>query len=439
MVRENRRMSHVENWLAEAIWGLMFTIMKYTIYILLLMTFSSGCTGAVFDAISADTDAHAASVPTSTNDTNESGDSAVDVPSDVSSDTDSDTPTTDTMSDSGDSPTDTGLLNFGLLGYAAYPALGVETTTGGEGDLHPITVTSVDEFRIAINEKGEEPRIIMVEGRLSSPDVGRILMQRISDISIIGKGDGAELDGVGLSLLEVSNVIIRNLKIHHVETDDKDAIRIWNGSHHIWIDHCEFQNAGPLIKDNYDGLVDITHAADYITISWSWFHDNLQGMLVGHSDDNAEEDEGTLHISYHHNRIQRVGAGAPVVRFGSIHIWNNQYIDILDSSIEYVTGLGVIARVGSCVTVEESIFQNVDYPIVTDFSGETDLRGAVNLRNNAYNDSVEVHTSPTCYPDIPYEYESSLVGLDNLDSVLNAGVGVGKVTFESQPKEGFGF
>ena len=36
-------------------------------------------------------------------------------------------------------------------------------------------------------------------------------------------------------------------------------------SHHVWFDHDD-------ISDGSDGNLDITHASDYITISWTKFH-----------------------------------------------------------------------------------------------------------------------------------------------------------------------
>jgi pectate lyase len=37
-------------------------------------------------------------------------------------------------------------------------------------------------------------------------------------------------------------------------------------------------------KDYYDGLIDIAHAADYLTVSWNRLPDHYRVSLVGHSD-----------------------------------------------------------------------------------------------------------------------------------------------------------
>jgi pectate lyase len=38
-------------------------------------------------------------------------------------------------------------------------------------------------------------------------------------------------------------------------------------SSNIWVDHCEFYSDMIQDKDYYDGLIDTSHGADFITIS----------------------------------------------------------------------------------------------------------------------------------------------------------------------------
>ena len=79
-------------------------------------------------------------------------------------------------------------------------------------------------------------------------------------------------------------MIVRNLKIAKVDADNGDAVGI-DESTNIWIDHLDLSgdlNAG---KDDLDGLLDITHAADYVTVSNTYFHDHVSSLsrisLVG--------------------------------------------------------------------------------------------------------------------------------------------------------------
>lgn len=73
---------------------------------------------------------------------------------------------------------------------------------------------------------------------------------------------------------EVSNVIIRNMKIGKVPADYGDAIRLYMSTN-VWVDHCDLYGDLSAGKDTYDGLVDLSHAADFVTISHSYLHDHV--------------------------------------------------------------------------------------------------------------------------------------------------------------------
>lgn len=55
-------------------------------------------------------------------------------------------------------------------------------------------------------------------------------------------------------------------------------------------------NGADIVWCSYDGLLDITHASNLVTVSWNKFHDHWKGSLVGHSDNNAGE--GTIKTSH---------------------------------------------------------------------------------------------------------------------------------------------
>jgi pectate lyase len=74
------------------------------------------------------------------------------------------------------------------------------------------------------------------------------------------------LEGIGFYAKGVENVIFRNLKISKVLADNGDAIGIQAASN-VWVDHCDLSSDQNNGKDYYDGLCDITHASDYITVS----------------------------------------------------------------------------------------------------------------------------------------------------------------------------
>jgi pectate lyase len=46
-------------------------------------------------------------------------------------------------------------------------------------------------------------------------------------------------------------------------------------STNVWVDHCDFSGDESVGKDTYDGLVDLSHAADFVTISNTYFHNHV--------------------------------------------------------------------------------------------------------------------------------------------------------------------
>lgn len=96
-----------------------------------------------------------------------------------------------------------------------------------------------------------------------------------SDTSILGLNSESSLVGAGLYINKVSNVIVRNLKISKVKADAGDAIGI-QASSNVWIDHLDLSSDLDNGKDYYDGLCDVTHASEWVTISNTYFHDHYK-------------------------------------------------------------------------------------------------------------------------------------------------------------------
>lgn len=82
------------------------------------------------------------------------------------------------------------------------------------------------------------------------------------------------LTGVGFYVKDQSNVILRNLKISKVLADNGDAIGIQKSSN-VWVDHCDLSSDQSHDKDYYDGLLDVTHASEWVTISNTYLHDHV--------------------------------------------------------------------------------------------------------------------------------------------------------------------
>jgi len=282
-----------------------------------------------------------------------------------------------------------------VIGYASMNG----GTTGGQGG-QTITVSNQSELEAAL--KGDSAKIIKINGiiKLSAElNVG-------SNTSLIGANNNSGITGAGLKIKNAKNIIIQNLKFSFCLGSNKDCINATKSTN-IWVDHCEFFNDRNNGKDYYDGLVDFTHACDYITVSWCFLHDHYKASLVGHSDSNGSEDTGKLHITYHHNYFKNIGSRLPSLRFGTGHVFNNVYENIEASSVN--------VRMGAQALVESNIFKNANKPISTNLDSKEE--GLVVERNNdfgttAYTNSI---TKKGNLSTVPYQYSA-----DNVNSVYSA-------------------
>ncbi|KAM0331281.1 hypothetical protein ACHAQA_002951 [Verticillium albo-atrum] len=267
-------------------------------------------------------------------------------------------------------------------------------TTGGAGGP-TTTVTSLADYAAALEAEGAA--IVVVDGAISGNQRIRIK----SDKTVIGL-PGSSITNVGHYINKQSNVILRNLKISKVVAANGDAIGIQESTN-VWVDHCDLSSDLDSGKDFYDGLLDITHAADFITISNTYLHDHHKASLIGHSDSNGAEDTGAGHITYINNHWENTGSRNPSVRFASaVHIVNNLYDNV---------GLtGVNARMGAQILVESTSFVNSANPIVSRDSDET---GFVVVKDviGADDNAVPEGTLTT----VPYTYTA--VGSGSVGSV----------------------
>ncbi|KAL4802452.1 putative pectate lyase B [Aspergillus unguis] len=243
------------------------------------------------------------------------------------------------------------------------------TTGGAAGDT--VTVTDLDSLTEAA--ESEDPLTIIVSGSIS----GSAKIHVGSDKTIYGES-GSSITGIGFYIRQVSNVIMRNLKIGMVDADNGDAIGI-DESTNVWVDHCDLSGDLSADKDDLDGLLDITHAAEWVTVSNTYFHDHWKASLIGHSDSNEDEDLGHLHVTYANNYWYNINSRTPSIRFGVLHIINN-YWDSLIST-------GVNVRMDSQVLIQSSAFSNCPDEAIffadSDYTGyavvdDVDLGGSTN-------------------------------------------------------------
>ncbi|CAI6080017.1 unnamed protein product [Clonostachys chloroleuca] len=276
-------------------------------------------------------------------------------------------------------------------------------TTGGASGSQ-VTVKTVAELQAAASASGAA--IILVEGNIS----GAAKVSVTSDKTIIGKA-GSSLTGVGLTINGQKNVIVRNLKISKVLADYGDCITIQKSTN-VWVDHVDLSGDRDVDKDQYDGLVDLSHAADYVTISYTYFHDHSKGTLVGHSDKNSAEDTGHLRVTYANNYFYNVRSRGPLLRFGTAHIYN-QYYNIMDT--------GLNTRMNAQALIQSSVFANVGKKaIFSESSSETGYAVAIDVVLGG----ESANTAPTgtlSAGSFPYSY--SLLGSGSVASKVPSEAG----------------
>jgi pectate lyase len=271
-----------------------------------------------------------------------------------------------------------------LTGYASRPSAGFNGTTGG-GTATPVVIDAsradaLNQFKTAADRKTGAAAVIQIRGIIDFAGSSSSQIRVASNTTVVGMDNQSGFTGGGLNLNGSSNVIIKNLVISKAVGTDAISIQGPDATN-IWVDHCDLSSVQHPDGASYDGLVDITHAADFITVSWTVFHDHRDPSIVGHSDSNAAEDTGKLHVTYHHDLFQRVQAG-PRVRFGRV--------DVLNVFFDQVTYYAVASTMGAQVLVQNSNLQNVTAagvdptyygPITTQL--DSSAPGFVDLVNNA--------------------------------------------------------
>jgi pectate lyase len=296
----------------------------------------------------------------------------------------------------------------GVTAHAATPPLegyGAGTTGGAGGST--TTVSSLSALTAAV--KGDAAKTVRVSGAISLS--GQVKVG--SNTTVIGVGANSGLTGGGLSLDGVHNVIVQNLRIS--KAVGTDAITVIRGANHIWIDHDDLSSDLSHGKDYYDGLVDITHAADYITVSWNHFHDHYKVSLVGHSDSNAAEDTGHLHVTYAHNWFSNVNSRLPSVRFGTAHIYDNYFQNVTDSAVH--------SRMGAQSLVQNNVFRSVKTAVTTTGDSKTD--GYANLSGNDLGGAATDITRTGTFTKPPYAF--TLTATSSVIGSVTAGAGTGVV------------
>ncbi|MFB0637090.1 pectate lyase [Bacillus rugosus] len=219
----------------------------------------------------------------------------------------------------------------------------------------------------------KEPSGTLEEARARSQknQKARVMVDIPANTTIVGSGTNAKVVG-GNFQIKSDNVIIRNIEFQDAydyfpqwdPTDGSsgnwnsqyDNITI-NGGTHIWIDHCTFNDGSRPDStspkyfgrkyQHHDGQTDASNGANYITMSYNYYHDHDKSSIFG-SSDSKTSDDGKLKITLHHNRYKNIVQRAPRVRFGQVHVYNNYYEGSTSSSdyaFSYAWGIGKSSKI----------------------------------------------------------------------------------------------
>ncbi|WP_433827687.1 pectate lyase family protein [Actinoplanes sp. CA-015351] len=281
-------------------------------------------------------------------------------------------------------------------------------TTGGAGGS-TVKITSLDQLITEAASDGA--KILQISTILTGSGTDQVVVS--SNKTLVGVGSNAGLTGAGIYIKKADNVIVRNLKISFAQAP-VDLIAAQKSTK-IWIDHNELFNDTSHDKDFYDGMVDLTHATDLVTVSWNYLHDHSKGSLLGHSDSNAAEDTGKLHVTYAHNWFDNVASRLPRLRFGTVHLYNNLFTNAKTS--------GIHCLMESQCLVQNNVFVNVKLPVWT--TEDSDLDGFAVISGNDFGGEAPVITQTGTFTSAPYSV--TLDATSSVSALVKAGAGAGKI------------
>ena len=309
-------------------------------------------------------------------------------------------------------------------------------TTGGAGGKVVYASTGTEINEAICNRSSEStPIIIKVSGTINHGNTSRrsgscdtesdeIQFKRVSNISLIGQGNGAVFDQIGIHLREAENIIIRNIRIRNVKksgsptSNGGDAIGMEKNVRNVWIDHNTIEASGGE-KNGYDGLLDMKNNTKYVTVSYNKFYHSGRGGLVGSSD----SDSNNSYITFHHNWYDKIDSRIPLLRHGTAHAYNNYYTNVSKSAMN--------PRAGGRIKAENNHFSNVKNPLGTFY---TDKRGYWQATGNIFENVSWSEEDDDTYPaggngstttiSVPYSYQ--LDAARCVASIVKSAAGAGK-------------
>ena len=224
-----------------------------------------------------------------------------------------------------------------------------------------------------------------------------------SDKTFDGRGRDVRITGMGILTQESSNLIFENLTftapaITVQDTSSRRALSLHNGTHHVWVDHCVFEEY-PLVE------LDVKRGSHNVTISWSRFENAQTGVLFGLAADIIMDTAQSL--TMHHNYFAGLSRDGILAHGGKLHAYNN-FFDSVEKS-------GVVCSDAARCLIEKNVFNN-ELPVTLyrwyneDGSPVDSTVGFVNMVENKFSaggsDSDFADHAVGVVPD--YKYESGL-------------------------------
>ncbi|MDY6387210.1 MAG: right-handed parallel beta-helix repeat-containing protein [Fibrobacter sp.] len=167
-----------------------------------------------------------------------------------------------------------------------------------------------------------------------------------SDKTFDGRGREVRITGMGILTQESSNLVFENLiftapSITALDTTSRRALSIHNGTHHVWVDHCTFEEY-PLVE------LDVKRGSHNITISWSRFENAQTGVLFGLAGNIIMD--SAQNLTMHHNYFAGLSDDGVLGHNGVLHAYNN-FFDSVERS-------GVVCSDSAKCLVERNVFNN---------------------------------------------------------------------------------
>ncbi|MFI8206018.1 polysaccharide lyase family 1 protein [Streptomyces sp. NPDC085937] len=322
----------------------------------------------------------------------------------------------------------------GVTGYATQNG----GTTGGAGGqtVRATTGTAIHQA-LCGRASSSTPITIQVEGTINHGNTSkvsgsscntaadRIELKQVSNVTIVGVGNGAVFDQLGIHIREASNIVIQNVTVRNVKksgsptSNGGDAIGMESDVRNVWVDHVTLEASGGE-SEGYDGLFDMKDNTQYVTLSYSVLRNSGRGGLIGSS----ESDRSNGYVTFHHNLYENIDSRAPLLRGGVAHIYNNHYKRLNES--------GINSRAGARAKVDNNYFEDSKDVLGTFY---TDEAGYWQVGGNVFDnvtwssrggDNNPAGPDPTSNTSVSIPYGYTLDGANCVPNVVAQTAGAGK-------------